>query len=67
MSASRAINGVPTPTLTLQLSHVMSWRIERTMFCLDVSQQSQACGCIQHVKVVLINIRINIRISGFDF
>jgi len=24
----------------------------------DVSQQAQACGCIQHVKAVLINIRI---------
>jgi len=35
VGSSRAINGVPTPTLTLQLSHlVMSWRMERTMFCL---------------------------------
>jgi len=30
---SRAINCVPTPTLTLQL--VMSSRMERTMFCLE--------------------------------
>ena len=40
---SRAINGVPTPTLTLL---VMSWRMERTMFCLGGVYATTMPACI---------------------
>jgi len=39
LGGSRAINGVPTPTLTL------SWRMERTMFCLPGREMEGALGC----------------------
>ena len=48
---SRAINGVPTPTLTLQL---MSWRMERTMFCLPTIYlaDSQLSISATHVQLI---------------
>ena len=55
---SRAINGVPTPTLTLQL---MSWRMERTMFCLPtiypgctpIVLYSHCYCCVQYLYLQL--------------